>query len=38
MPIKGISLKNITIQAKSDAVFYNSQDIRKENVNITVVK
>ena len=38
MPIRGISLQNITIQAKMDAVFHNCQNIKKENVNITIVK
>ncbi len=36
MPIKGINLKNITIQAKKDAVFTNCENIKKSNVNITV--
>ena len=36
MPIKGIRLQNIQIQAKSDAVFNNCQDIRQSNVKITV--
>ena len=38
MPIRGICLQNITIQAKMDAVFHNCQNIKKENVNITIVK
>jgi len=36
MPIKGISLQNVTILAQKDAVFTNCEDIKKENVNITV--
>ena len=36
MPIDGINLQNINIQAKKDAVFTNCQNIKKENVNITV--
>ena len=36
MPIKGINLENVTIQAKKDAVFTNCEDIKQENVNITV--
>ena len=38
MPIVGITLRDITIRAAADAVFHNCQDIRKENVNITVTK
>lgn len=38
MPIRGITLRNITIRAKSDAVFHNCRDISKQNVNITVTK
>ena len=36
MPIDRINLKDITIRAKLDAVFTNSQNITKENVNIIV--
>ena len=36
MPINGIRLQNIQIQAKSDAVFNNCQNIRQRNVHITV--
>ena len=36
MPIDGISLENVTIQAKKDAVFTNCKNIKKKNVNITV--
>ena len=36
MPIKGISHKDVTILAKQDAVFTNCEDIKKENVNITI--
>ena len=36
MPIDGITLQNITILAKKDAVFTNCQNIKKKNVNITV--
>jgi len=36
MPIDGIKLQNITIQAKKDAVFTNCQNITKENVNISI--
>ena len=35
MPIDGISLKDITILAKKDAVFTNCQNIKKKNVIIT---
>ena len=38
MPIDGISLKDITILAKKDAVFTNCQNIKKKNVNITIQK
>ena len=38
MPIKGISLQNVTIVAKKDAVFTNCEDIKKKNVNITLEK
>ena len=38
MPINGISLKDITILAKKDAVFTNCQNITKKNVNITIQK
>ena len=38
MPIDGIRLQNITIQAKQGAEFNNSRNITRENVNITVVK
>ncbi|MBR4898707.1 MAG: glycoside hydrolase family 28 protein [Prevotella sp.] len=36
MPIQGINLKNIVITAKKDATFTNVENVRKENVNITV--
>ena len=36
MPIDGITLQNITILAKKDAVFTNCQNIKKKNVMITV--
>ena len=36
MPINGIRLQNIQIQAKSDAVFNNCQNIKQRNVHITV--
>ena len=38
MPINGISLQNINIQAKKDAVFTNCQNIKKENIQITVTE
>ena len=38
MPIDGISLKDITILAKKEAVFTNCQNITKKNVNITIQK
>ena len=38
MPIDGISLKDITILAKKDAVFTNCQNITKKNVNVTIQK
>ena len=36
MPIDDISLQNVTILAKKDAVFTNCQNIKKKNVNITI--
>ena len=36
MPIQNINLKNIVIKAKKDAVFNNSENITKENINITL--
>ena len=36
MPIDGITLQNVTILAKKDAVFTNCQNIKKKNVNITI--
>ena len=36
MPINGIRLQNVHIQAKSDAVFNNCQNIKQRNVHITV--
>ena len=36
MPIDGINLENIQIQAKSDAVFTNCQNIKQRNVHISV--
>ena len=36
MPINGIRLQNINIQAKSDAVFNNCQNIKQRNVHIKV--
>ena len=38
MPIRGISLRNITIHAKRDAEFHNCTNITKENVNILLTK
>ena len=38
MPIDGITLQNITILAKKDAVFTNCKNITKKNVNITLQK
>ena len=38
MPIDDISLKDITILAKKDAVFTNCKNIKKKNVNITIQK
>jgi polygalacturonase len=38
MPIDGISLKDITILAKKDAIFTNCQNIKKKNVIITIQK
>jgi len=36
MPIEDITLKDVRIIAKKDAVFSNYKDVKKENVNITV--
>ena len=36
MPIDGITLQNVTILAKKDAVFTNCKNIKKKNVNITL--
>ena len=36
MPIQGINLKNIVITAKKDATFTNAENVKKENVNITI--
>jgi hypothetical protein len=36
MPIDDISLKDITILAKKDAVFTNCKNIKKKSVNITI--
>lgn len=36
MPIQGINLKNIVIKAKKDATFTNAEDIKKENVHVTL--
>ena len=36
MPINGIRLQNIQIQAKADAVFNNCQNIKQRNVHIAV--
>ena len=36
MPIEDITLKDVRIIAKQDAVFSNYKDVKKENVNITV--
>ncbi|MCH5306435.1 MAG: glycoside hydrolase family 28 protein [Prevotella sp.] len=38
MPINGITLKNVNILAKKDAEFTNCQNIKQENVNITIMK
>jgi hypothetical protein len=38
MPIDGITLENVMIQAKKDAVFTNCQNIKKNNVVVKVVK
>ncbi len=38
MPIQGINLKNIVIKAKKDATFTNCENIKKENVNISLQK
>jgi hypothetical protein len=38
MPIDGITLENIMIQAKKDAVFSNCKNIKKKNVTVKVVK
>lgn len=38
MPIDGITLENLTILAKKDAVFTNCKNIKKKNVNITLQK
>lgn len=38
MPINGIKLQNINIIASSDAEFNNYKNVKKKNVNITVVK
>lgn len=38
MPIDGITLENIDIIASSDAEFSNYKNVKKTNVNITVVK
>ncbi len=38
MPIDDISLNDITILAKKDAVFTNCKNIKKKNVNITIQK
>ncbi|MBP5509140.1 MAG: glycoside hydrolase family 28 protein [Prevotella sp.] len=37
MPIEDITLENVRIVAKKDAVFSNYKDVKKNNVNITVV-
>ena len=36
MPIQGINLKNIVITAKKDATFTNAENVKKDNVNITI--
>ena len=38
MPIDGISLENVMIQAKRDAVFTNYKNLKKKNVVIKVIK
>jgi polygalacturonase len=38
MPIDGITLENVMIQAKKDAVFSNCRNIKKTNVVVKVVK
>jgi hypothetical protein len=38
MPIDGITLQNLTILAKKDAVFTNCKNIKKKNVNIKIQK
>ena len=38
MPIDGITLENVMIQAKKDAVFSNCKNIAKKNVTIKVVE
>ena len=38
MPIDGISLENVMIQAKKDAVFTNYKNLKKKNVVIKVIK
>ncbi len=38
MPIDGITLQNLTILAKKDAVFTNCVNIKKKNVNIAIQK
>ena len=38
MPIDGITLENVMIQAKKDAVFTNYKNLTKKNVVIKVVK
>jgi len=38
MPIDGITLQNLTILAKKDAVFTNCVNIQKKNVNIAIQK
>jgi len=38
MPIDGISLKDIFIRAKHDAIFESCKNISKENVNIIIEK
>ena len=38
MPIDGITLENVMIQAKKDAVFSNCKNIKKTNVVVKVVK
>jgi len=38
MPIQGINLKNIVIKSRKDATFTNCENIKKENINITIEK